>query len=107
MNTTVRCFATEESARRTKRRGVWLMTQPIGSRGAFYHGRREEIQAPRYTIEELDEWSNGGTDPLIPIVAITPEEALAEMDKGWPEAKEHMQQVFDRYRKVSVDNQTD
>jgi len=97
MNTTVRCFATTEAAPVTKRRGIWLMTQPIGRRGAFYHGRRNEVQSPAYTIEELDEWANGRGESIIAIVEITPEEAVAEMDLGWPEAKEHMQQVFARH----------
>jgi len=98
MNTTVRCFVTRDVNEITNRRGVWLMTRPTGYRGAFYHGGRLELQAPRHTIEELSEWAAGSPDEWdLGVDKIMPEEALAEMDKGWPEAKEHMNEVFARH----------
>lgn len=81
----VRCFARERTD--GKRRGVWLMTRREGYRGAFFHGERCEIQPPRWTVEELAAMHT----------EITPAEALAEMDNGWPEAKDAMRKIFERH----------
>lgn len=87
----VRCFRRRENG--TLRHGIWVMTRKIGSRGLFVHGDRNEIQAPRYTVEELGSWVNGG---FIDVDEITPAEVLAEL-LSWPEAADEVQQCFDRH----------
>lgn len=89
MNTTVRCFRRVGEVNEY-RRGVWLMTGE--KRGAFFHGRKQELQPPEWDIGDFAHHPDF-------VVEITPEEALAEMDNGWPEAKVQMQKIFDRHTK--------
>ena len=91
----VRCFRTKgrDEAHGDGRYGIWIMTRPgdpDSTRGIFFHGRRKEHQAPRYSINELDdgEWSG---------VAITHDEALAFLSE-WPEAQRELLEIFDRHR---------
>lgn len=95
MNTTVRCFKRPRETDKHFRCGMWIMTQE--ARGAFFHGDQNEVQSPRPNISELVSGAYGA-------VEITPEEALAELDKPaphergeWTDAKKYMQEIFDRH----------
>lgn len=80
----VRCFARNNEP--GKRRGIWVMTQPTGYRGAFFHGDRCEVQAPRYTVEELSEWAARG-GAIFAVEELSLREAMEELERGgWPEA---------------------
>lgn len=95
---TARCFVRlrdEHEEKPSKRRGVWIMTRYTGSRGMFFHGDREETQAPRYTIEELSKWSVEGNG-FIPVKEITPQELLDEL-ASWPEGKRAATSILKRH----------
>ena len=84
----VRCFR-----RRSKgelRHGIWIMTRKTGYRGMFIHGDYNEIEAPKYTVEDLAEWNGGFVDE------ISPEEALQEVS-SWPKGMDEVQRCFDRH----------
>lgn len=83
--TTARCFA-RNRPEAGKRRGVWVMTKE--NRGVFYHGDREETQAPQWDISDLKVMDD--------VVEITPEEALKELE-NCPECKAHMERTFARH----------
>ena len=88
----VRCFArmTDEPGRR----GVWIMTGAEGRQGIFFHGHREEIQAPRYTVGELGKWASQGG--FLPIEELSPRELLSELS-DWPEGQKEAIAVFSRH----------
>ncbi len=91
----VRCFATNIKGKKANsRRGVWIMTRPTGPRGMFFHGDRCEIQPPDWTVEQLIAMSAGENNLF---VEISPRDVLAELDKGWPEAKQQAYLIFARH----------
>ena len=90
----VRCFRRDGKGK--LRSGLWLMTRPKGRRGAFFHGERDEIQTPHYTLEELSDWSTR-PDGFIRVQEITPAELLAELE-NWPRGLEMAQDIIDRHR---------
>lgn len=96
--TTVRCFRRLQDEPCTTRRGVWLMTRPSGYRGIFFHGDREEAQGPRYTVEELGQWSQQQGGGFLDVQEISPEAALAELE-SWPAARAEAIVIFKRHPK--------
>ena len=92
--TSVRCFRRADAVGSRGRRGAWVFTRPeYDGRGAFYHGSRDEIQAPRWTPQDLM-----GGDALVEAEEITPEQVLEEL-ANWPEARDHARKVFERHPK--------
>ncbi len=89
IKTTVRCFRRLKDKPHTTRCGIWLMTGP--RRGAFFHGDREEVQTPQYSIKQLE--TNKG---LFQIQEISPEEAINELE-SWPRAQEEAIVIFKRH----------
>lgn len=95
--TTVRCFRRIPGGK--LRHGVWLMTQPVGYRGMFVHGDKDEVEPPQFTVEQLAEgdmkaWKR--LTDLFRVEEITPEQALAEL-ASWPEAATAAQACFARH----------
>ena len=61
MNTIVRCF--RGVAKGKIRHGIWIFTEPNGPRkyrGAFFHGGRNEVQAPGYDVDGMVEEAKEG-----------------------------------------------
>ena len=56
------------------------------SRGCFFHGDREETQAPAWTVGDLQDKHE----------RITPEQAIEEL-ATWPAAQEQAMEIFNRY----------
>ena len=94
--TTVRCFRRLHDEVREGRRGVWLMTRPTGSRGIFFHGDREEAQAPRYTVEELERLEAAQGKDWFQVQEIPPDAALDEL-ASWPAARAEAMNIFARH----------
>ncbi len=90
--TSVRCFRRLQDEPCNKRRGIWLMTEESGRRGVFFHGDREEVQGPRYTVEELASGSVG-----FEVQEITPEATLIELS-SWPAAQRDAVSIFEKHR---------
>ena len=90
----VRCFRRLGDG--NGRAGIWVMTRPSGYRGAFFHGDRCEIQVPRYTVEELGEFSSeaGGSDFC---EEITPDEVVETLDETWFAAAREAENIFARH----------
>lgn len=89
MKSGVRCF---KHPRDEGRCGVWIMTRPLvesSKRGIFFHGDREEIQAPAWSIATLVACGK--------VVEITPDEALNEL-ASWPEGQQEARKVLERHR---------
>ena len=93
-STTVRCFRHLFDDQCDGRHGVWLMTE--SRRGVFYHGDREESQTPRYTLDELSEWSEMQGEGFLDVQEIPPEVALAEL-ASWPAAHDEAMGIFLRH----------
>ena len=90
----VRCFRRDGKGK--LRHGMWLMTRLEGRRGIFFHGERDETQAPQYTLEELSEWSTR-EDGFLRVTEITPAELLAEL-ANWPRGQVAAQEMLERHR---------
>ena len=86
----VRCFRRRDKG--DLRHGVWVMTGE--ARGIFFHGDRNSIDAPKWTIFDLE---NGSF--FISVDEITPQQVLDELT-DWPEATREVQRCFDRHKKV-------
>ena len=98
MKSLVRCF---RRLREEGRCGVWAMTQGLPGEdpkawGAFFHGDREEVQPPRYDLDDLigecgddDEWALG-------VEEITPGEALVEL-VSWPEGQAALHKILEKW----------
>lgn len=84
----VRCF--RRLPKGELRHGIWIMTRDSGARGAFFHGDRNEIQAPKWTVEEL-------MAPGTFCEPISQDEALAEL-ANWPDAVTNAKAIFERHR---------
>lgn len=95
MRTDCRCFRRIRDDGDPKRCGVWVMTRPTGRRGVFFHGDKEDIQAPLYSVEELDRMATRGG--FLPVEEITEEEALKELE-SCPGGQEEMRRVFARHQ---------
>jgi hypothetical protein len=97
IESSARCFRRlRDDGDEGKRCGLWVMTRESGRRGAFFHGDREEIQAPRYTVEELGEWAAKGG--FLPVEELAPREALEELD-SWPEGRDQLRKILERHPK--------
>ena len=86
----VRCFRSKRQDGSVKRRALWVMTRPSGCRGIFFHGDRTEVEAPVYTVCELEKMTKFG------IEEVTSREALAEL-ADWPEGRRSLQKILDRH----------
>ena len=76
------------------RPGIWIMTRESGSRGAFFHGDHDDIEAPQYTVEELIAWGTKGG--FLPVEEITGPEAL-ELLSSWPQGKQAAKEILLRH----------
>lgn len=74
--------------------GIWIMTRPTGRRGAFFHGDHDEIQGPRYTIEELSKWATEGG--FLEVEEITGGEVLEEL-ASWPLGQREAEIILRRH----------
>ena len=84
--TSVRCFRANRND--GGRCGVWIYTRPSGFRGVFFHGGREETQAPRYAVQDMPVFDHQEE--------ITPEEAIQEL-RTWPEAQKEALEIINRH----------
>jgi hypothetical protein len=84
----VRCF--KRCERGKLRHGVWVMTRPSGARGMYVHGDRNEIQAPAYTVETLQQMNGDFVEE------ITTDEAL-QLVESWPDAHSSVLAAFERH----------
>ena len=83
--TGVRCFRRGDMGKR--RHGVWVMTlpkQPWSNRGVFVHGDVDEMEAPEYSLTDLETFATKGG--WFPCEEITPAEVLEEL-ANWPEGQ--------------------
>lgn len=96
INTTVVCFWRRRDD--GKRRGIWAMTGE--KRGVFFHGGRNEWQAPHYSRTWLLEMASLGGG-LLDIEKITPADAMHEL-RGWPDAQRFLQAAFDRHPRLEA-----
>lgn len=62
--------------------GVWLMEAGKERCGDFFHGERQEMQVPGWSLENLCKSARYLDDT---IEEITPEQAIAELYKGFPQ----------------------
>lgn len=87
----VRCFRRTDKGK--LRHGIWVMTQE--SRGLFVHGDHDSIDAPKWSVSELE---NG----LMSSDAeeVTPAQVLEEL-ANWPAAAREVQRCFDRHKQSS------
>lgn len=86
ITTTVRCFRTPNKG--SNGYGIWAMTTE--TRGVFYHGNGIERLPPYWEVASLEKQEHPNA------VAITPDEALAEL-AYWPEAQADLRNVFARH----------
>lgn len=64
--------------------------------GVFFHGDKDEAQAPAYDIETLVKMQTVESEWDIGVVEITPAAALAEL-QSWPEAKEGLRKILEKW----------
>lgn len=99
--TKLRCFRRVRDVEKNPcRHGMWVMDRR--NTGVFFHGDHDEIQAPRYTVDELETLSsNDGTD-WFKTEEISPQQVLSELE-GWPYAQSVMHRLIAAHLERSVD----
>ena len=73
-------------------------------RGIFFHGDREESQAPRWTISDLKHEERdfkNRKDWTISIQEISCDDALRELT-SWPAAREQAKEIIARHKTQDV-----
>lgn len=89
--TRMRCFRRNDKG--ILRHGLWAMTEEAC--GLFFHGDRDEIQTPRFTIKTLASFRNNGNQVWFEVTEITPSEALEELC-DWPMAENTLREMCER-----------
>ena len=91
LRSTLRCFKRKEKGE--FRHGIWLMLE--GRRGEFFHGERDETQAPRHTLDELVKWSETGKG-FLNVEEISLKQVLFELGT-WLEGRRLALKLFREY----------
>lgn len=90
----MKCFRTIDKGE-DGRHGIWIMTCDRGYHGIFFHGRRDEFQDPRWSVEQLIEEATSTGESFRICEAITTEQALEEL-RNWPEALLTAKEIIER-----------
>jgi len=85
----LRCFRT--ASKGEKRYGLWIYTKE--RRGVFYHGDRNEVQAPKWNVGDVVKRFPDGAEG----VEICPRRLLMLL-RDWPKAVADAKATFERHK---------